>query len=99
MSVDNRAGHLNLIPAGVNITVSHLHPKHPTRTYKVVYHGHPLVTQLCWRLRRWVRIRPWVVAVYPDDADPIFIRPLHTLVCGERTFDLIQRCMPDGRQR
>lgn len=73
---------------GLSIIPSAAYPKHPTRKYKAVFSGHPLITRLCWSIRRWIWIRPWIVAYYPDDADPIIIG--NQMFCGQRTFQLIK---------
>lgn len=74
------------------IVPSRFHPKHPTRTYRRIYHAHPLVTGLCWALRRWVRIRPWIEMRWPDDADPILFDGM--LICGERHYRMLRGAMP-----
>lgn len=76
--------------ASVNIISSRHHPKHPTREYRVIYKAHPLVIRLCWALRRWIRIKPWVEAWYPDDADAFYIRSRNTMVVGERTYRMMK---------
>ena len=69
--------------AHVKIVSSHWHLKHPTRKYKVIYQAHPFVVALCWLLRRWVRMSPWVEAFYADDADAFYIRDSNILFVGE----------------
>lgn len=76
---------------GVRVISSKFHPKHPTRTYKAIFKAHPLVTRLCWALRRWIRIRPWIEAHYPDDADSYYLRDQNVLIMGERHYKLLQR--------
>lgn len=80
--------------ASVKIMPSKWHPKHPTRTFQKLYifKGHPFVTRMCWLLRRWIRIRPWVAVLYaePDDADAIYLRDRNTLVMGERHYSLFK---------
>lgn len=70
------------------VFLSRFHPKHSTRTYRVIWHGHPFVTRLCWTIRRWVRIRPWVVGEYPDEADPILMNG--DLYCGPRHYERLR---------
>lgn len=79
------------------IIPSRFHPKHPTRTFRVIYSGHPWVTKLCWVIRRWVWIRPWVVAEYADDADPIYFRG--DMICGLRHYELLRRAFPCRPER
>ena len=74
----------------VKIVPSKLHPKHTTRKYKAIFKAHPLVTRLCWMLRRWIWVRPWIEAWYPDDADAIYIRATNTMVVGERHYRLMK---------
>ena len=66
-------------------------PKHPTRTYPVYFQAHPLVVRLCWIIRRWLWIAPWVELRLPDDADPIYMRDKNTLIMGERHYGLLSR--------
>lgn len=77
--------------AHVKIVLSHFHPKHPTRTYRVIFKAHPLVVRLCWVVRRWIRIKPWIEAWYPDDADAIYMRANNTMYVGERHYSLLKR--------
>lgn len=76
--------------AFMKIQPSKIWPKHPTRKYKVIFKAHPLVVRLCWVLRRWIWIKPWVEAFYPDDADGIYMREHNTLFVGERTYSLLK---------
>lgn len=77
--------------AFMKIVPSKAFPKHPTRTYISAYiQAHPLVVRLCWLLRRWIRIKPWIELRSADDADPVYMKAHNTLFMGERTFKLLQ---------
>lgn len=83
-----------LLYAFMKIVESKILPKHPTRKYRVIYSGHPLVTRLCYAIRRVIRIRPWVEAFYQDECDPIYMRDNNTMYVGPRTYQKLKANMP-----
>ena len=83
--------------AFIKFMPSKVFPKHPTRKYRVIYKGHPIVTRLCWFIRRWIRINPWLEGWLPDDADPVYIRDNNTLIMGERTYRIMQAQIPKAQ--
>ena len=76
---------------GIEVVVSKVFPKHPTRTYTARFPAHPLVV---WLLR-YLPIVPYTEATYPDDADPYLAdaqalgwspTPKRVMILGERTY-------------
>lgn len=79
---------LNGIPlGGVNVQVSHIIGKHPTRKYKERFEVHPIIK---W-LARFLPIKPFIEVEYSDDADPIYFRDFNTLYVGKRTYEIIKQ--------
>jgi len=75
----------------MKIVPSPYFPKHATRTYVATYiQAHHLVVRLCWLLRRWIRIKPWIELRSADDADPIYFADHNTLYVGFRTYALMK---------
>lgn len=72
---------------GIKVVECPFWSKHPTRTYVSAYiQAHPMVVKMCWVLRRWIWIKPWVEIETPDEADAIYVDPHNTLYMGPKTY-------------